>query len=513
MFDLKKRQYIFRLSSGRTINLFYKENTGLCLSVLNKRNVWFAPAVVMKNTLPRFSACLDRDEQIHILCQDKNGLPSYLLYQQDQWKTTPLTGGRNALPGNRHVWIGCAGQQVCLFYILEYPDSRFLYFHTRLSREELSEPYILDYVDVTENPYTVIRDPSDCLCIFYRQKDLSATRWGYRIYYSNTGTWSDFLPLKCESPEEEVRILAACADRNNNLHILQQKNRFGKHTLVCSVLHRGETHWHHESVLTSGSIPVPDASLAIINDKLIAYWVRDGAVHYRESVDDGRTWSTPLTYVFKEEKMLYCIAYSSGELLNSSHTYINELPGTFADGYKLAFLSEAAYMKPSDSTSTEAGITGIPLPGVSAPGAAAPETQETASRPIHATQEPPPCSCSGKIEELKQAVKSSDDRISELERQWNQLLGDLENLNAKHTLIETGLAKLRSELETFSKPKPGPVPSVAATQPRAQTTAQPTAQTTAQPAAQRNPAPGSPSLMPGTGFSGITPEFLKSLKK
>lgn len=338
MFEINKKQYVIKQSSGKILNIYYKENTGIWLSVLGKKNTWSGHSSVANGVLTDFSVSMDDRDGLHILCQDLTGNLQYLSYYNNGWDSRPLLKSKDPSLYNKHLGIIHSGQTTYFFYVLKHYGKNLLSFQYKKGTGNISDPRVIDYVTECIKPYCLLEDNNGDIYIFYRYFDSRYAQIGYRKLITVKEQWSEFQPITSYIGESSV--ISAAADGDNNIHAIWLKALPQKYSLVYSSKNTGTDKWNEETVLYTSTKPLYNSSITVIDNRLIAYWVKDSNIFRTISSDAGQSWSGPEDYRLFDDSHFSCISYLTnfaGELYNS---YFNELPGNFNGGYKLAFLNE-----------------------------------------------------------------------------------------------------------------------------------------------------------------------------
>lgn len=496
MYDINRKHFIFRQSTGRTVNIFYREAAGICLSTLNKKGAWHAPAVIYKNAVPEFSAYMDKNDGIHILHQDKSGSVTYTYNENSVWNSTPINAGRNTVHRIRQLQMTGFDTSIYLFYTIEYPDSCFLYFQKGNITGSLLEPHVLDSIEGKSPWFSPAVDSKGNISIFYIQKGIAQAIQGYRAYDSSIGRWSSFVYHPASTAEEKLSILAACFDDSDNLHLLSNKAGADSNELIHLFKASDQEAWDEKS-LGNSALPFEDAALAQLAGTTIAYWTETGSILYCKSKDNGTTWSQKETYLPLQGKQIYCMSYSSNDPAEGPPVSGLCLPGSYSGGYSLAFYDNKQQL---------------------------PDSVKPSTINIEEKEENIPAEFSRYYEELFIEIEKVSIRQTLLENEINNIKKQLAEEKVKaekiNTTAETDKAEKTSlpaetakapEIETpkeMSQPE-----EKTATEEKAKTEDKTKTEEKAKTEDKAKAIGKSASLLPGAGFSFVTPEYLKSLKK
>lgn len=390
MFTANTKQYLFRLSSGKTFNMYHKENAGIVMSQLNKRSLWQEPSLIMKEAMPNFSACMDDSDIVHVLCQDKNGNIFHLRFINGAWDASPVLNSKKPSPYDKHLQIICAGGKLIFFYVLEYSSSHLLSYQVKDGSKKLSSPKVIDYVTPGNHPYDVLLDNEGTLYAFYRFSDDKYSDIGYRAYIPSEDQWGDFVPALGSKGESEV--LSVITDSQNSIHVCWQRCLHSKYELMYTKKSFESEHWGKAKTIIESSASFLAPSIISARDKLIIYWIRQNNIYCSISANRGDSWSNPSKYSFYDSKANYRLSFFtnvSGEL---DRVHIREVPGNFVGGYKLAFINDF-----------------ISRPETAEPDSFSKMLADTVN------------TLSKTVDELRTSIKEMDDRIRALELKYEQL--------------------------------------------------------------------------------------------
>jgi len=459
MFQINRNQYIFKQSTGEVLSVFYKQNSGIYYSTLNKENRWSLHTAVLKNTLPKFSACLDDEDVIHILCEDNNGIIHHAFFNNNDWQLESVLKSRNPVSYDKHLNVICSEGAVYFFYGLEYKGDCLLSFQVKKDNTvPISEPNVIDYIQKTSAPYKVLKDRNNNIYVFYTRIENLHTCMGHRKYSALEGQWSCFYPVKMSKDYEgENEVLSAAVDYTSNIHLCVQRTASHKYELVYSRTNWDYEDWEKEKVLATSPSAFYNSSLSIIENKIIVYWVRENRIFYCSSQDSGGTWSKPQEYVFDSNKPFYCISYSFNEIIRRSYVYLNELPGNYSGGYKLGFINDIIQSKGELEVmnTLETSIT---------------NTLKLTLKNLENLQQ--------LVKEIDISVKDISNKIQDMEARQVQIEKDIKEFITKQNTSGREAHEMKNRIEEAKETK-----KIDA------------------------------SVMSGAGFINITPEYLRNMKK
>lgn len=420
MYDINRKHYIIKQSSGKVLNIFHKENSGIFLSTLNNKNLWTDAVLLMKDALPDFSACIDTSDNIHILCQDNHGNIMHMFSTGSSWDTKPVLNSRNPSPYDTHPEILCVDNTIYFFFIVEYSGKKILAFQGQNSLKAVSSPRVIDYIERDNTSYNVLKDMDNDLYIFYRFSNRKYNQIGYKSYISSKDRWREFQPITRYTGDSEV--LSTAVDHKNNLHACWQKVSPKNYELMYSRKHCNSEKWDMEKTLSVSSDSFSSCSFISLEDRIIAYWIKNDDIVYCISENNGDTWSKPETYQFSSTRPLCCINYKTNVPDEYRYTYFNELPGNISDGYKLAFINES--VSGPENTDTNDFHTMIV------------NTLDVLSR---------------NVGEIKQSIKDLSEKFEVLNAKQKQITIETDKWDIKSSMVDSDLAKIKNELETLKR--------------------------------------------------------------
>ena len=449
MYDFNQKHYIFKFSNGKVLNIFYREKFGIYMSALNQRNLWSEPAVLIRDCHSNFSACLDENDIVHLLYQDKYGNILETLYTQNTIVgASPVLNSKNQSSYDKHLHIQRSGKTTYFFYVLRYSGKNLLTYQLKEDQGKVSSPRVIDFIEEDKIPYRLTLSTGGDFYILFNCSDNKHLGLGYKKYDSVRDQWSEFFPIK--SLSYSAAILAAFVDSKSTLHLCSQETSGQQSKLVYLKIGSEEAENTENSVLSVSPTPFYNMSLIVLENKLLIYWVQDNDIFCCWSDDEGRTWSGKEKYSFHENNNLFCMVYCSNFDCISENLYFNELPGNFIEGYKLAFINDPSFKTDKES---KKGAVNTEFSG-------------------HLKE------LSLKFDELKQTLSEMKVRTEILEAHYKRMNPEIEKLRmCKEPLVSNqnmqipDVNKINEDIDKSRIP-----------------------------------------VMPGAGFAHITPAYLKSLK-
>lgn len=459
-------QYLITLSTGKILRLFYKENTGICMSVLDKNKEWQDAIVLAKTTLPDFSACIDPKDNLHILCQNPAGSILYITGKAGAWNTIPILTSRNPAQYDKHLQITQAGGNTYFLYCLLYEGKKLLSYQYRNAQGILSKPKVIDYLPDGNKPYQLVTDSRQQLYLFYRFADDRNGRLGYRTYQPSHGQWGEFNPLTQYTGESEV--LTAAFDTDASLHVCWQRKAGQTYELLYSRKKSSADAWDSETLLHTASSPFDTVSLLFSDNKPAVCRCEEKAFVYRISRDNGSTWDDWQERPFSGNAPL--LVHYLSNLPENRPQHGNRIPAEITqEGFHLS------YPHKSDTTGSLTTADGL-------------RTLITKTM----------TELSSSYSTLSKTVREANDAVESITMRQNHMELAIEKHEAKLELMEALLAKFTEDLDNMKRLQEhisvNPFPADAGKH---------------REEAEDENLP----VMPGAGFSSITAQYLRNMTK
>ena len=460
MYDYGKAHHILKTSSGKVYNIFYRDGFGILSSVLGRRNTWLTPAVVTKDCYPGFSACIDKDDRLHIVLQDKNGNLKHALYENEAWNLFSLLNSKNPSAYEKHPQAAAAGRNLLFFYVLKHAGRNLLSYQTEKYGEAPSPPKAIDYIEVDGIPFRVTVDRNE-VYVFYRKSDGSKNPMGIRKFNLQEESWNEFKPVGWEAGDTE--FLTAEAGTDGTVHAIGRRKQADGYRMVHVLKKRGKESWEEEKTVALSPEPFTGCGHIAAGTSLLVFWLKEGAVWYSIS-ENGGVFSKAEKYAAGDSKNIFCFRYQSNAAEEPAGLRFSELPGTYTDGYRLGFHDLPLVKQASSRDSKD------------------PSPRESAANP--------------EAVEVKAVLEDLSLKIRGLEARIRQLEVDMDKYEIRSELSGSELTRLKTEMEHLRKLEEHRLEMEDA------------GHTSPSPAWEENKP-----VMPGAGFSQITPDYLKSMKK
>ncbi|HHW32268.1 MAG TPA: hypothetical protein GXX20_11465 [Clostridiaceae bacterium] len=421
MYDINRKHYIIKLSNGKIINIFYKDNAGILLSVLNKRNQWTEPLVLLKNCHPDFSACVDDNDNIHVLCQDNNGNIMYIYSNNNDWNIETILKSKNPSPYNKYLNLVYFQEVLIFLFVIEYGGRKILSYQIK-EKDKLTAPKVIDYVPFVNKPFHVVLSPNNSLHVVYKFTESKSNHIGFRTFIKEEDRWGEFIPITNYKGDSD--LLSASSDISGSIHLLWQKDALQKYELMYSKYQPLSENRYMEIPLFTAEYSFELSSIILLEEQVIVFWVRDNNIYYCISEDGGNTWGKASTYQLQGGRVVYCMVYRStfeNELFTS---YINELPGNYSGGYKLAFAGDYIFkQKIVGAEDFRYKLTG---------------TLELLAK---------------NMEDTRKSLENLQTKVLNLESRKNKIEQEIEKINIKYDMLNSDLTKIRNIVELITKSK------------------------------------------------------------
>lgn len=340
MLDTSKKQFIFKDSAGRVVNLYFSERYGICCSTLTKRNTWTEPECIIKNVYHEFYACMGEDDNYHILCQDLKGNILYLYCLKGVWHKVPILGSKASSPGRKYPCIVLHERKSNLFYVLPY-DGKMLLTHQSLDNGKIDAmPKIVDYVTQESPPYFVTLDEAGSMLVFYSSSDGKCAQIVYKIHSSETKSWGKVCPIT--EQQANCEGVQGITDGEDVLHLAFKRRTDRQVDILYMQKPPGEGFKKEAVLVCSAGSFINNLSILSVKGTLIIYWLKNGLIYQSQSIDNGATWSKPSEYTLPHgSRPIHAMVYKTNFEPELNKIYSNEVPGAFVSGYRLSFIHEA----------------------------------------------------------------------------------------------------------------------------------------------------------------------------
>ncbi|HEY9059955.1 MAG TPA: hypothetical protein VIO64_05545 [Pseudobacteroides sp.] len=419
MYNSKNKQYVFKQSTGSVWNFFSDERKGICYSILSKRNTWSEPVIVHKDFLPPFYIDMDFEDNFHVLFQDKQGNIFYTFLDKSNVKTVQVLKSNIPSVYNKYLQLTATRNNINIFFIVDHNNSHIL-AHQTISGKVINPPKVIDYIFKNEHPYSILTDKSGSIYVFYQVSDGKYIQIGFKKYTPSQKTWGEFTSVTryngdCQFPK-------AVIDNKDIISIVYQRKTEKNIELVYQQKVPERNMWSVETVIHSSSYSFNNSSIVLSNGNINVFWIRDDNINFSMSSDLGKSWGKPSKYSFPVSKQLLCFSFKSNNPYECDKVYAKEIPGSYLNGYRLAF-----YQEGSNNTSIS--------------------TDELKSMIIDGMH-----LLKGNVEDLIESDNSIKDSISRIDNMYKNIHKELIKQSVKISYLEGEIAKLRNNVKVTESP-------------------------------------------------------------
>lgn len=337
MYNLENKHYIFKKTSGNTWHIFYSEKYGLCYRVLEDSDSWSTPLILAKDMYPDYYADMDENNCIHIVYQDTGGNLNYLRHDGNVQTNINILRSRTPYTYKKYVSIIPRESGAEVMFVIKDKESLKL-AHQFVTKDKPGNPKVVDYVMDDEIPYSVITSKDGTITVFYQVSDGKYRQLGTRKMYPSSRQWGEFTPVtryngNCEYPRP-------VNDANDLAHLCYQRQQAGQFELIYQQKQPDKNIWSPETVIQSSIHPFKKASLAIIDNRVVVFWIRNNIIFFSFSYIEGNNWSRPQKYNISGFREIECVKYKSNAIYEQDKIISPEIPAAFSRSYRIAFYEE-----------------------------------------------------------------------------------------------------------------------------------------------------------------------------
>ncbi len=497
MFDVNNKQYILSLSTGRKAYIYYSQGNGILMRWNSEDGKWQEPVTAAKNGLEGFSACLDKEDGIHMLYQDYGGNIIYMKYTEGAWNRRLLLRSRDQDTEDKQLHLACCENGIYAFFVIEYAGKRYLSFQDILSSDNSTVPKTIDQVGGFPS-YRAFLDNTGGMWVFYRSLRDGKKTSGFRTYENGSAKWGSFHPLP--SPLSDLKIVCAAESLSGDIHLCLQRNEDKKYILLYSKSAFGTDGWESMPLAESEEM-FNNTEFTVDQGGIRVFWSNKTGIFCRTSHDDGSSWDMEQKLEDLDEKHTSCFSYiqSTGGTAPEVHTSV--FPGSFKDIPKLTYLEIPPATTQAISSAAPQAIQPVITQVIQPADTFIKDSEaESLKKAIAETLK----LLSGNINDLRDTIRELSKRLDSLDAHHQHLELDITKCGIKDKYMENDMLKIKSELESLKNRmnendavKAKPVANPVAVNSGIETVA----------------SPVNIPLMPGSGFNSVTTEYLKGLKK
>lgn len=352
MFDIGNKQFIFKNSSGRVVNIYHNDKLSICISTLSKRNLWTEPEYIFKNAFSEFYAYMDANDNYHIICQDSKGNLVYVYSQNAEWHSLPILSSKNPFPDKKHPYITHYDGQPNVFYTITHSNNIMLVHQPVTQKGTQCVPKVIDYVSAKEFSHNIVKDSIGNIYAVYLPALKLSDYILCKKYSKENGAWAKHASIPIASPE--VSAATCVLGKNDTLHIVLRSEIDKKSNIAYFKTNLQGNTIIADNIIYSGKALINYYSILEMPPKIIVYWFTNSAMYYSESADNGNSWSNPSEYYLPiASRYVHCIVYSSNFQPEIGKICCTDLPGILSNGFKLAFVQNALSANAEQSPQNE----------------------------------------------------------------------------------------------------------------------------------------------------------------
>ncbi|MDD4493362.1 MAG: hypothetical protein PHV32_03295 [Eubacteriales bacterium] len=335
MFDLGNIQYLLTMSDGRQLNVFYNDNSGICLSSTGWKRRWSPPKSIVKSSLPFYSTSVDEKDSLHIFHQDTRGDLWHLVYRQQQWERETVLTGKEPGPYDKCPYILCRNGISYLFYVLRY-SGKSLFSYQTIDDSGISRPVAVDYIDSGIMPYKVFSGEDGMFIVYCRIRD-DKKQYVFRKYeFVQQALGGSYII----DADPAIYSLEAIAAHQGKLMVCLKKkkeSRFSLYNYTYDVIDGSPI---ADEPIVESLPQINDAIIAVSNGRLMCFWSDSTRLTISYSVNVENVWTSPKSLNWFEGIAFQCFSIVGGNYSYNSQFKI--IPGKYSDGIKLALVDASA---------------------------------------------------------------------------------------------------------------------------------------------------------------------------
>jgi len=328
----EQKHIILKNSFNISYHIYYDEERGLCLRMLDGDRVWSRPFVLSDLSVNDFCAAIDEKDIIHFVFQAKDGHIMYGHGRRGHIDIQPILGSKDTTQWHKRLSMLVFEDIVLFFYVIRHNDRHLIAIQSIINGA-LSKPMAIDYIDGSDRHYVVFRDrPGKCR-LFYPRSEKSVMCLCHRILKDDLTVFT--APEKLYETEGEILFPSAVCGQDNRIYVSFQDKRDGMYRVLFMEYGTAEP-----LVLYNSPSPAGRSGLVYNNRTLILYRTDERNIHLRISGDGGINWTDEKRYLSDFTNMPCRFIYGTNVDKERASWFFNEIPGCFTKGYQLAFLGE-----------------------------------------------------------------------------------------------------------------------------------------------------------------------------
>jgi hypothetical protein len=352
----EQKHIILKNSFGISYHIYFDQERGLCLRMLDNERVWSRAFVLSDLSVNDFCAAIDNKDIIHFVFQAKDGRILYGHGRRGHIDIQPILGSKDTTPWHKYVSLLVFNDTILFFYVIRHND-RHLIAMQGIIKGALSKPMAIDYIDGPNKHYLVIRDRVGKFHLFYCRSEKNGMSLNHRVLKEDQTIFT--AAEKLYETEGDILFPSAVCGKDNRIYLAFQDCCDG----ICQVLFK-ELGMTEPLMLYNSQSPAGRSGLVYNNGILFLYRTGAQNIYYRTSNDEGINWTDETRYLSDYTGIPCRFIYDTNIDKEHSSWCFNEIPGSFSKGYQFAFLSEerASHVTEVKSTGKVNGIIDSILP-------------------------------------------------------------------------------------------------------------------------------------------------------
>ena len=269
--------HIIRQKNGSLWHICYTDGDGIVYR-RKRGNYWTGYKPLFAEGKENFSAAVDCNDIIHLICSDRQNNIMYLIYKNNAWHEYVLLSEADLKVSITSFKLVCVEDNIYLFYTAQYNGFLALTFYALSAN---ARPETVDIIQDCPRPFSVAYS-NGTLCVYYTNPNGEI---GYKCYDLNGNPISGFNKISSGHSgytytDDFLSDHIIYVNETNLYYANKSRNgRFSERVLIS------ESH--------DAQVPVLFPDLG----KLWAVWLDCNMVYYCTSSDGGMTWSKPVKFI------------------------------------------------------------------------------------------------------------------------------------------------------------------------------------------------------------------------
>ena len=352
MFNIERKTYIIKNASGRISKIAFTSNASICISSLRREKTWFEPslsALKSKGGYWTEESVICRDVHPDFSACIDEGDNIHILCQNKSNKIIYIRLTKNMIKTTEAIAdeSGIPDRHPVIFKA----NGKLMLFYIAGKSPERN------IVFQTQESGGILTRPVILDNAAYMKTPYFITSGSSNcpyLFYKKKGDENILLGYKKYNEGTGLwddfntvfvgagqnEILSAAVDYQDNIYMVRQTSGSAKYGIICSVRRRDSEKWTDSTIPVFGANPLYNSSILAMEDHIIIWIVKENSIYYSLSIDKGHTWGDTEAYYFNDASPLLCISYMSNMKGEYSNTFFNPLPGKITGGFHLAFLND-----------------------------------------------------------------------------------------------------------------------------------------------------------------------------